>query len=165
MRKLNPGILIAALGAVALLVSLFLEWFEPDLTAWTVFEAWDLVLALLAIVTIVLAAAELGWWRGPVPGVRLVVLAGVALVLVAGALLNHPPAGVGRETHSGIWIALGGALAMAVGAALSEARISLTLNVDRRERATGADRHAAGAPGEDVTRVMPDPGAGRPPAG
>lgn len=140
MRRINPGTLVGALGAILLLTSLFLHWYQPGLSAWTTFEVWDLVLAALALATLVGSAADLGWWRGPLPGVRNLTIAIAALVIVVGALVNHPPAAVGRDAEAGAWLALAATALMAAGAFLGEARISLSLSVDRS--GSGAARAA-----------------------
>ncbi|MEA2356409.1 MAG: hypothetical protein QOD61_2538, partial [Solirubrobacteraceae bacterium] len=47
----DTGGLVAAVGGLLLLVSLFLDWYTLatfTVTAWTAFEVWDLVLAALA---------------------------------------------------------------------------------------------------------------------
>ena len=48
-RRLESGPLLVTVGALLLLVSLFLTWYSGqfDLTAWDAFEVWDLVLAAL----------------------------------------------------------------------------------------------------------------------
>src|SRR5829696_2294230 len=56
-RRLEAGPLLVTLGALLLLVSLFLDWFSGEVTAWEAFEAWDLVLFVLALGSI---AAALG---------------------------------------------------------------------------------------------------------
>src|SRR3954467_557744 len=48
-ERINGGQALVAIGAIVLLVSLFLSWYEPGLTAWTVFEVWDLVLAAICV--------------------------------------------------------------------------------------------------------------------
>nr|MDP8943902.1 hypothetical protein [Actinomycetota bacterium] len=53
------GPLLAVLGAVLLLMSLFLEWYETNLSGWTAFETLDLVLALAAVAGIALSLASL----------------------------------------------------------------------------------------------------------
>ena len=50
------------LGALLLLVSLFLDWYEPDVTAWEAFEVLDLLMAALALAALVAAA---GAFRPP----------------------------------------------------------------------------------------------------
>ena len=56
-RRLEAGPLLVTLGALLLLVSLFLTWFTGEVTAWEAFEVWDLVLFVLALGSI---AAGLG---------------------------------------------------------------------------------------------------------
>ena len=60
-RSLEGGILLIGAGAILLLVSLFLEWYQPGVDAWEIFEVWDLVLAVLAIVALVAVAGRLGF--------------------------------------------------------------------------------------------------------
>ena len=48
-RRLEAGPLLVALGALLLLVSLFLSWFTGETTAWEAFEVWDVVLFVLAL--------------------------------------------------------------------------------------------------------------------
>ena len=62
-RRLEAGPLLVTLGALLLLVSLFLNWFTGEIRAWEAFEAWDLVLFLLALGAI---AAGLGLTRDAV---------------------------------------------------------------------------------------------------
>ena len=135
-RRIPIGPLVALVGAVLLLVSLFLDWWE-DATAFTVFEVLDLVLAVLALVAIAALAHALGA-RLPGPDARLALpLAGAALAIVVSQMLNDPPAiaGTGHGPAVGIWIALGGALLMVAGSALAAARIKLALDLERREPA------------------------------
>ncbi len=58
-ERINGGFALAAIGAVVLFVSLFLNWFEPGLDAWTVFEIEDLLLAALALFTLYAVAGNL----------------------------------------------------------------------------------------------------------
>jgi hypothetical protein len=129
-RPLEAGVLLAGLGALLLLVSLFLAWFTPGIEAWDVFEVWDLVLAALAIATLVAVAARLGVGP-PRPASWLLVPAVVAFVVVVATLLDHPPVvdGPGHDPSTGIWLALAAAALMIAGTVLSVARISVALNV------------------------------------
>ncbi|HEY6673240.1 MAG TPA: hypothetical protein VIZ91_12140, partial [Solirubrobacterales bacterium] len=61
--SLPVGPLVAAIGAVLLIVSLFLNWYEGDLEGFTVFEVLDLLLVLTALLTIVSLAGGLGLVR------------------------------------------------------------------------------------------------------
>jgi hypothetical protein len=138
-RRIDAGPLVALLGAVILLVSLFLDYYEPGLTAWQVFELEDLLLAAIAI-TGGLAAASLA--GAPVPAVDARVLgytAGAALVLVVATLLNHPPAVSDQaDPDLGLWLALAGAALMAAGALFANARVHVMLNVEQRRRRVAA---------------------------
>ncbi len=156
MRRLETGSLAAALGAVLLLVSLFLEWYQPDLTGWDAFEVWDLVLAAIAVAVIGAAAAELEWWRGPMPGVELAVAGSCAVVIVLAALINHPPAAVGRGVERGAWLGLGGAVLILLGGVMSRAGVSLSFSVEPRPR-SGPPRGA-----EPVSPPPAGAGPGRP---
>jgi hypothetical protein len=129
-RNVEAGMLLVALGAALLLISLFLAWFRPSIEAWDVFEVWDLVLAALAIAALVAVAGRMGY-GAPRPNSWLLAPAFVSLVVVVAALLDHPPAadGPGNDPTTGIWIALLGAVLMVAGTALSVARISVALNV------------------------------------
>ena len=132
-RRLPVGPLLAALGALVLLVSLFLDWYA-DITAWTVFEVLDLVLAGLALFALLSLARELGFPRADMIGAgALLPLAAAAFLIVVSQLLNHPPAGNAEEKSTGIWLAFGATAVMLAGAILASARISRALDVERRD--------------------------------
>jgi hypothetical protein len=132
-RRLETGPLLVVVGALLLLVALFLPWYTGDLTAWEVFEVWDLVLAGLALASIVAAIGLLS------PDVALVdrrwLPAAVltALVVVAAEIINPPPAAAGADPRIGSWLALGGAALMAAGALLTFSRVRLALTVEGRD--------------------------------
>ncbi|MBW3609512.1 MAG: protein translocase subunit SecF [Actinobacteria bacterium] len=96
-RTIEAGMLLIGAGAILLFVSLFLEWYDPRLDAWEIFEVWDLVLALLAIVALVAAASRLGigpprppsWLIGPTLGTELRNKAIIALVIALVAQLAY----------------------------------------------------------------------------
>jgi hypothetical protein len=133
--QLPVGPLVAAVGAVLLIVSLFLDWYD-QVTGFTVFEFVDLLLVMLALATVASLAGGLGLVRpAPSPGVSLAVAIFTVLV-VASQVVNDPPAvageiGPGREI--GIWLGLAGAALMVVGAVLGYARISLAVEARRRD--------------------------------
>ncbi len=134
-ERIDAGPPIAILGAMLLLVSLFLDWYEPDNTAWTVFEVLDLLLAGVALGCVLGAAARLGLdLPAGLPLSRGFAALGVlALVLVVSQAINHPPAAVGRDPETGLWLGLGGAALLALGALLSVTRISFAVDVEGRE--------------------------------
>jgi hypothetical protein len=151
-RRIALGPLIGAAGAVLLLVSLSLDWYD-DLSAWTSFEVLDLVLAGIALVSLLSLAERLG----VTPAAARLVGAGAALplgvaavVVVASQLLNHPPAGVDRDPKIGLWLGLAGAAMLLVGSTLAAARISLAVDVSRRRDS------------EAPTQTEPPPPAGEP---
>jgi hypothetical protein len=138
--QLPIGPLVAAIGAILLIVSLFLDWYE-DLTGFTVFEFIDLLLVGLGLVTLVSLAGAMGVLRNPLPPALALGVALLALVIVLSQIVNDPPAVAGpngRDQDIGIWLALGGSALMVVGAVLSTARIALS--VEPRDRRAAAPR-------------------------
>jgi hypothetical protein len=136
-RRIDAGSVLAGVGAAMVLVSLFLDWFEPDLSAWTTFEIVDLLLAAISAAIIVAAVSRLARAPGGRPLIRdswLPVLGGAAVLLIVVALVNHPPATVGLDEKVGIWIALAGSLLMLVGTLAGRARVSLSFSIREPER-------------------------------
>lgn len=152
LHRIDLGRALTALGALLLLVALFLDWYDVGGTAWEVFEALDLLLAALAAGVLVAALHP----DDPAPWLlRLAPLA--ALAVVAVQLLNAPPVvqlasdaldvdGAG-DPDTGAWLALAGSALMAAGAILTLAQIRVTIDV--------ADRGTAGAPGDDERPAAP----------
>ena len=133
-RRLEAGPLLVTLGALLLLVSLFLDWFTPGITAWEAFEVWDLVLFVLALGAI---AAGVGVTTQDVDVVdRRILPAGVAAatVIVASQIIDPPPAAPGQDPDTGSWLALGAALVMCLGAVLTFGRVHLALTVEGRDQ-------------------------------
>jgi hypothetical protein len=131
-RRFEVGPILVALGAIGLLVSLFMDWYGP-LTAWEAFEVVEVLLAALAVTALAIAVGLL------VPALEylerrwlpLIVL-GVA-VLVAAELVNPPPAAGGESLDVGAWLAFGAAIVMLAGAVLSFGRVSFAVAVEGRE--------------------------------
>lgn len=141
VTRFEAGVVLLALGGIALLISLFFDWYEPGRSAWQVFEMWDLVLAAVGIAALWAAAGRVGWTHPLSP--RWLVIPGVsALVIVGESLLNHPPAAIGYAPMAGIWLALAASVLMIVGGAMSIARVSVAIEIsdgaDRRDAAPGA---------------------------
>lgn len=159
VRRIEVGPLIVVLGGVLLLVSLFLDWFEPGYTAWQVYEVVDLLLAALGILAVVAAVGAMGASAPPVDPRWLGVSAVASLVLVLASLLNHPPAAAGADVEVGLWLALVASVLLCAGALLSTARVRVSLDVQaRRTRVAAVDARRASADAAD-----PD-GADAPPA-
>jgi uncharacterized membrane protein YphA (DoxX/SURF4 family) len=162
--QLAVGPLVAAVGAVLLIVSLFLDWYE-GLTGFTVFEFIDLLLVLLALATIASLAAGLGVVRpAPSPAVAL----GVALFtlfVILTQIINDPPAVVGpdgQDQDIGIWLALSGSALMVAGAVLGYASISLAFEPRSRRGPDDRDRDVSGAAAAPGSPPRPDPEPRRP---
>jgi hypothetical protein len=132
--RISAGGLVAAVGGILLLVSLFLDWFDPGVTAWTVFEIVDLLLAAIALAALVAAAASIDP-RLPLDDRLLVPLGAVATLLVVHALIDHPPAALGADPTEGAWLGLAGALLLLVGGLLTVVRVSLAFDVERNRPA------------------------------
>jgi hypothetical protein len=133
-RRIPVGPLIGLVGAVLLVVSLFLNWWT-GVTAFTAFEVLDLVLVALALLTIWSLLSGLGLVRQLLSAEATLGVAVLALVIVASQIVNDPPAvaGVGGPGKDvGIWLALGATGLMVGGAVLGYARISLA--VEPRDR-------------------------------
>jgi hypothetical protein len=155
--QLPIGPIVAAVGAIMLIVSLFLNWYE-DLTGYTVFEFLDLLLTGLAVMTLVSLAGALGVIRSPFPPGVPLGIALLALVIVLSQLVNDPPAVAGpngRDQDLGIWLALGGSALMVAGAVLSAARIAIA--VEPRERRADAARPAPTRPADETPTVADEP--------
>jgi hypothetical protein len=150
-RTISLGPLIGLVGGVLLFVSLFLDWWEGEITAFTGFEVLDLLLALLALGSVVALADALGLrLPGGSPGrARLALpLGAAALLIILTQLINDPPAIVGsdRGPELGMWLGLAGALLIVAGGLLAVARISLAVDFEQRERRRAADASVAAEP-------------------
>jgi hypothetical protein len=154
--RISLGPIVTALGAILLLVALFLDWFEPGFSAWTGFEVWDLVLALLALAAIAAAARHTGLLRDG-PGLPLWLPGAIALAIVASQLINHPPAADGADKLTGAWLALAASAVMALGWLLSRVRFALVSEEPRRAapvppaREPSGDTAVAAPPGTPLT--------------
>ena len=165
-RRFDIGPVVLALGAVAVLIGLFLAWYG-DLNAWDAFELVDVLLAALAVGALVAAVGLL------TPDVEfldrraLPWLVGATLVLVVTELLDPPPPAGGQDLRTGAWLAFAGALAMVAGAVLSLGRVSFAVAVegrDRRRRVAAVDHRPppseSAAPVTSSSPSLLRPGAG-----
>lgn len=140
-RKLDTAPLLAALGGVLLFVSLFLHWYQPELSAWTVFEVWDLVLAVLAVGVVWVAVAD-AFLEAPAGDRVLAALGGAAFLIVVSQIVNHPPAAQGAKPQIGAWLALLASALMAAGGALRVGGVSLSLTLSGTSREGERERPA-----------------------
>ena len=155
-RKIDAGDVLAGLGALLVLIALFLEWFGGA-SAWEAFELLDLVLALLAlaVVAAVVAAPDLAQ-RALAP------LGALLLLFVVVQLLEPPPAfSDNDDLGTGAWMALAGSLLVLAGGLLRIARVSVSIDVGRRDarpRVAAVDRRASDATAPTASIADP-PGA------
>ena len=135
-RKIDLGEALAALGALLVLVALFLSWFDGA-TAWEAFESLDLVLLLLALTVLAAVAGAFDWL-----GTRLLAPLGALLLLIVIVQLVEPPPGVGDgELGTGAWLGLAGASLVLLGGLLRIASISITVSGrDTRPRVDAVDK-------------------------
>jgi hypothetical protein len=148
-ERFDAGTGLVAVGAVLLLVSLFIDWYRPGGDAWAVFESIDLVLAGAAISALLAMAPRLG--NGGL-GRALPIISAAAFVVVAVQLIDPPPVVSDSDLRTGAWLALAATAVMAAGSLLGAASISVTIDVrgrERRRRAAAIDARDGAADAAD----------------
>jgi hypothetical protein len=161
------GPLIGAIGGAILLVSLFLDWYD-GLTGFTVFEFVDIVLVVCAVLIMVQLAGGMGLLEPPLSPALSLVVSLFAIGVVLTQVVNDPPAvaGGGPDQAVGIWLAVGGAALMVVGAVLATAHISLAVEPrDHAAEGRAADDEAHSEAATQPVRSRrrrdePEPGSG-----
>jgi hypothetical protein len=114
LRRTSPSELLAGICGVALLVALFLPWFDGA-DAWQALTTVDVALALIAAgaVALTIISATSSKTDAPITAAALVAIGGViATVLVLYRLLD-PPGGSSRDV--GLFVGLAAAIGVAVG--------------------------------------------------
>lgn len=152
-ERFDAGTGLVAVGAVLLLVSLFIDWYDPGGDAWATFEALDLALAAAAVCGLLAVAPRFG--TGGL-GRALPLISAVAFVVVAIQLFDPPPVVADSDLASGAWLALGGTALMAAGSLLGAASISVTVDVrgrERRRRAAAIDARESAAEAAEAAAV------------
>jgi hypothetical protein len=154
-ERFDAGTGLVAVGAVLLLVSLFIDWYRPGGDAWAVFESIDLVLAGAAISALLAMAPRLG--NGGL-GRALPIISAAAFVVVAVQLIDPPPVVSDSDLRTGAWLALAATAVMAAGSLLGAASISITVDVrgrERRRRAAAIDARDGAADAADAEASGP----------
>jgi hypothetical protein len=130
-ERFDAGTGLVAVGAVLLLVSLFIDWYDPGGDAWAVFESLDVLLAGAAVCGLLAMAPRFG--TGGL-GRALPLISVVAFAIVLVQLIDPPPVVSDSDLATGAWLALAATATMALGAILGAASISVTVDVRGRER-------------------------------
>jgi hypothetical protein len=126
LSRLRQSDLIAGLGGVALLITMFLDWYSLSLggfvsvgvNAWEAFSITDLILALAALSGIAVAALTASRRSPALPvaaGVISTTLGAFATLLVLYRILNQPGPNEFVNVEFGAFLGLLSALAVAVG--------------------------------------------------
>jgi hypothetical protein len=142
--QIEAGPVVTATGGLLVVVSLFLDWYEPGISGWTVFEVLDLLLFALGGVAIAGLAERLGMpvpaiTREPLRGAAIPLVGALAVVVVASQVVGHPPAAIDRNADVGQWLALGGAGLVLAGALLGSMRLSFSVNLEAKRTSSGPD--------------------------
>lgn len=124
--------MLVGLGALVLLVSVFLDWYEPNVTAWEAFEVLDLLMVVLALAAIVAAVGTAVPAAAVIERRSLPLIVAALAVIVASQILDPPPSVSGDPT-TGAWLALGAVVGMCAGAVLTLGRVSFALTVEGRD--------------------------------
>jgi hypothetical protein len=158
-ERFDAGTGLVAVGAVLLLVSMFIDWYDPGGDAWAVFESLDLVLAGAAVCGLLAVAPRFG--AGGL-GRALPLIAAIAFAVVVVQLFDPPPVVSNSDLATGAWLALAATAIMAGGALLGAASISVTVDVrgrERRRRTAAIDARESAA--EAAEAAAAEGGAGR----
>ena len=156
-RRIEAGPVLVGLGALIMLVSVFLDWYEPNLTAWESFEVLDLLLAALAIAALVAVAGTMRPDAALIERHQLPLIVVALLVIVASQILDPPP-GVAGDPVLGAWLALGAVVVMCLGTVLTLGRVSFALTVEGRDtrRRVAAVDHRTESTTTERPAVRPD---------
>jgi hypothetical protein len=161
-ERFDAGTGLVAVGAVLLLVSLFIRWYDPGGDAWAVFESLDLLLAGAAVCGLLAVAPRFG--TGAL-GRALPVISVAAFAVVLVQIIDPPAVVRHSDLATGAWLALAATATMALGAILGAASISVTVDVrgrERRRRTAAIDARERAAEAAEAPAVEPEDDAGRP---
>jgi hypothetical protein len=157
-ERFDAGTGLVAVGAVLLLVSLFIDWYHPGGDAWAVFEALDVLLAAAAVCGLLAVAPRFG--TGGL-GRALPVISAIAFAVVLVQLIDPPPVVRHSDLATGAWLGLAATAIMTLGAILGAASISVTVDVrgrERRRRTAAIDaRESAAEAAEAAAAADADP--------
>jgi hypothetical protein len=140
LGRLRLGEVVAALGAVIVLLSLWLDWYvpagEPARTGWQAFGLLDVLIAVAIVTALALPIAVAARRSLAVPvalSVTVTVLGTLATILVAYRLVNPPGRNESVDLAAGAWIGLAGIAILALGGWMAMRREAPGPSVRRRE--------------------------------
>jgi hypothetical protein len=164
LKRIDGGLVLAALGAGGLILSLFLDWYAQGRDAWTVFEINDLVLAALGVLVLVICASRvLGSPRLRAAPEGSISYAGAgALIIVVATLIQPPPSAAHGSPQVGAWLALVASAAIALGGLLLRARVSVVVTLRSRDRDRSATAAVAAQPEDGIPEGPATPVEGEP---
>jgi hypothetical protein len=122
LRRLRAGEWLALVAGAALVVSLFLPWYEGedgDVSGFEAFSVIDVLLVLVAAVAVTLAAMQATQTSPALPvgfGVLTVTAGAIGTLLALFRLIDSPGAG---GVAAGAWLGLVAVVAVTVGGWLS----------------------------------------------
>jgi hypothetical protein len=131
-RRFELGPILLGVGALVLLVSLFLDWYGAA-SAWDAFEVVDVLLGVLALLALLAAVGLIAPELGYMDRRWLPVLVLGVLVLVVAEIISRPPSVGDADPQDGAWVALGAAVLMLAGGLLSLGRVSFAVAYEGRE--------------------------------
>ncbi len=155
-ERFDAGTGLVAVGAVLLLVSLFIDWYHPGGDAWAVFESLDVLLAGAAVCGLLAVAPRFG--TGGL-GRALPLISAIAFAVVLVQLIDPAPVVRDSDLATGAWLALAATAIMTLGAILGAASISVTVDVrgrERRRRTAAIDARERGAEAAEAPAVATD---------
>jgi hypothetical protein len=135
--RLRDGDWLAGAGGVALIASMFADWYsgasagvrgvgfaplDVGATAWQAFSVLDVVLALLALVPLALVVLQATRDSPALPvafSVFTTVAGALAGLLILYRIVNQPGPNDAVDVDAGAWIGLAAAIAVAAGGARS----------------------------------------------
>jgi hypothetical protein len=157
-ERFDAGTGLVAVGAVLLLVSLFIDWYHPGGDAWAVFESLDVLLAGAAVCGLLAVAPRFG--TGGL-GRALPLISAIAFAVVLVQLIDPPHLVRHSDLATGAWLGLASTAIMTLGAILGAASISVTVDVrgrERRRRTAAIDaRESAAEAAEAAAAVDAEP--------
>jgi hypothetical protein len=121
LRRIRGGEWLAGLAGVALIVSLFLDWYDAapaPLTGWQAFVVTDVLLALLALSGPLLLTFQATRESPALPtGISIICTScgALAAAIVLVRLVVEPKADLVSGIAAGAWIGLAAALALLAG--------------------------------------------------